>query len=68
MLYKKIHRQYLREFRIGRKYKGKYTGKVYEIAVKPYITKEYIQIGGWWLINFYSGELYNKDVFEWLED
>lgn len=35
MLYKKIHRQYLREFRMGRKFR--YNGEVHEVAGKLYI-------------------------------
>ena len=36
MLYKKIHRQHLREWRVGRKFKNEYD-VVYEVASKPYI-------------------------------
>ena len=36
MLYKKIHRQYLREFRVGMKFKTS-SGEVYEVTEKPQI-------------------------------
>lgn len=39
MLYKKIHRQYLREWKVGRKYKTS-SGKVYKVSRKPYIEKQ----------------------------
>ena len=35
MLYKKIHRQYLREFRKGRRFK--LDGEIYKIIKKPFI-------------------------------
>ena len=48
MLYKKIHRQFLREFRIGRKFEHKSsTGGVfgvYEVTGKPYICWRYIKV------------------------
>ena len=40
MLYKKIHRQYLREFRVGRRFMV--WDKVYKMARKPYIDGSYI--------------------------
>lgn len=43
MLYKKIHRQYVKEFRKGRKFKTKYT--VSEVIGKPYIEEEGYYIG-----------------------
>ena len=36
MLYKKIHRQYLREWRLGRKFKLD-NGEVYEVTKEPFI-------------------------------
>lgn len=42
MLYKKVHRQYLRKFRVGRKFE--YNNKVHEIIKEPYIYKNYICI------------------------
>lgn len=42
MLYKKIHRQFLRQFRIGRKYR--FSGCRFEITGKPYICGRSIQV------------------------
>ena len=42
VLYKKVHRQYLREFKKGRKFK--YDNKVHEIIKEPYIDETYICI------------------------
>lgn len=39
MLYKKIHRQYLRQWRLGRKYKM--YGEVCEVTREPYLDSEY---------------------------
>ena len=48
MLYKKYHRQYVREFREGRKFehRGSAGGVfgVYEVIGKPYISGRYIQV------------------------
>ena len=45
MLYKKIHRQYVKEFREGRKFKCEEFGDdVREITSKPYIDSR-----GWWI-------------------
>ena len=38
MLYKKVHRQYLRQWRIGRKYKM--YGQVCEVTREPYLESE----------------------------
>ena len=73
MLYKKVHRQYLREWRIGRKFK--YLGEVYEITKeKPFIDIECgnIRIDHWFLILILidgekSGQLWCKDNIEWLD-
>lgn len=46
MLYKKVHRQYLREFRIGRRFKDKYDNCIDEITGKPY-TYYIMVIFGW---------------------
>ena len=72
MLYKKVHRQYLRQFRVGRKFKC--YGFVYEITKeKPYIDIKggSIRIDHWYLILIAitgsgSGQLW-IDV-EWVED
>lgn len=44
VLYKKVHRQYLRQFKVGRKFKC--DGEVHEIIKEPYIGryKNYICI------------------------
>ena len=45
MLYKKIHRQYFREFRIGRRFKYEGNGVVCEVTKKLYIDNEnYIMV------------------------
>lgn len=79
MLYKKIHRQYLREFREGRKYRYEDVERV--VAKKPYIDGKYIQIiyvkdgcrfcSVQILIsieNLFLGELLSKSDITWLED
>ena len=66
MLYKKIHRQYVREFRMGRRFR--YKGCRFEITGKPYIDFTFIWIAGCWeLINTVSGRLWNKDRITWLD-
>ena len=66
MLYKKIHRQYVKEFRKGRKFK--IDGEVYEVTREPYIEGEYITIGCCWrLIPFWSGGLWYKYEITWLD-
>ena len=43
MLYKKVHRQYLKEFREGRKFKHEFSSNVVcEITRGPYIRGNYI--------------------------
>ena len=66
MLYKKIHRQHLREFRIGRKFKNKY-GSVCEVIKEPTIGKVAIWLEGYDLIRIPSGEIRYKDVLRWLD-
>ncbi len=53
MLYKKIYRQYLREFRIGRKFK--FYGGVFKITEKPRIEGNYIRVDDWDLISITGG-------------
>ena len=72
MLYKKVHRQYLRQFRIGRKIKDKYDNRIDEVAGKPYIDYDWhsIWLGGWCLIPMtgrYSGILRNKKRITFLD-
>ena len=65
MLYKKVHRQYIRQFRIGRKFR--FFGDVHEVAEKPYIENNTILVNGVDLIPLYSGRLLNRSVFVWLD-
>ncbi len=44
MLYKKTHRQYLREWRLSRRFKHEECGNVYRITKEPYIDGRYITI------------------------
>lgn len=79
MLYKKIHRQYLRQWRLGRKYKT--YGEVCEVTREPYLESKYAVAvgeriaGGKYLAansnilsigGKYSGHMW-KDP-KWLED
>ena len=76
MLYKKIHRQHLREWRIGRKFRYKSSFGVYEVTGKPYICRRYIRVDE---VNNYEektydlivalndGRLWNTDVIIWLD-
>lgn len=69
MLYKKVHRQYLREFRIERRFKYRSdSGKVYKIKGVPKIGWYYIEVKPLILIKLATGEMFNKDMIEWLED
>ena len=79
MLYKKVHRQYLREFRIGRKYRIGKDEKI--VAKKPYIEGKcimvfytidgrrfcsdqiLISIGG----RQYTGQIWHKDDITWID-
>lgn len=75
MLYKKIHRQYLRQFRIGRKF-NLYNDKCEEVIRRPYI--DYPKIYIWCsscrrcLIMMvdndvsHLGEIIDKDKITWL--
>ena len=70
MLYKKVHRQYLKEWRLGRKFK--YLGSNDEVVVRkvtyePTIVDSYICVNGVDLISFSSGKIRYKDVFIWLD-
>lgn len=68
MLYKKIHRQYLREFRVGRKFR--FDGEVYKVTTKPVTTDSTIFIfrGITYntLIDLYDGKMCYKDKVVWL--
>ena len=75
MLYKKVHRQYLRQFKKGRKFK--FYKEVYEAISKPFI--DYPKICIWcdwcrlYLIMMvdndvsHSGEIIGKDKITWLD-
>ena len=70
MLYKKIHRQYLREFRVGRRFE--YRGDIYEITRGPFfLTPRRIWIdrgiGNCMSILSESGKMQYKEIV-WLED
>lgn len=69
MLYKKTHRQYLREFRVGRKLKY-IGGGVYRIIEKPHIRIErnYICVGHWDRISLITGQCHYNGTIVWLED
>lgn len=67
MLYKKIHRQHVRQFWMGRRFE--YRGDIYEITKKPRIGRgqSRVVVDGWFLISLGSGRLCNRDVFKWLD-
>ena len=78
MLYKKAHRQYLREWRIGRRFRfyDDVNNWAYRITSEPYIKDNYIVIlrGSTYntfntfraLIDLYDGKMYYKDKVVWL--
>lgn len=64
MLYKKVHRQFVREFRVGRKFKYKNSSGggvfgVYEVTRKPYICGRSIKVNE---INNYDEGTYDLIV------
>ena len=66
MLYKKIHRQYLREFRKGRRFK--WFGSTEVVTKNPDIDGNYIWVGDLFLIHLPSGRIRHKnDIITWLE-
>lgn len=73
MLYKKIHRQFVRQFWVGRRYW--YRGEMYEITKKPHIgfCDKCINVDGGWPVIYIagprcSGKIQYKGAFVWLED
>lgn len=72
MLYKKIHRQHLREWRIGRRFRfyDDVNNWAYKITSEPYIKDNYIVIlrGSTYniLIDLYDGKMCYKDKVVWL--
>ena len=70
MLYKKIHRQYVRQFKEGREYKKCIDSNYYKVCkviYKPYIDDIFIRVDGWRLVHLPSGQLCNRNVFKWLD-
>ena len=79
MLYKKIHRQFLREFKVGRKYR--FGGVVFEITGKPYICGRYIRVDEVNIFEEWTYDTYDiiialdngkmsikiKDIITWLD-
>ena len=68
MLYKKIHRQHLREFKRGRKFK--INGNVYKIIEEPNIKENCICVDIFNLM-FMTGPykgIFRGNHIEWLED
>lgn len=69
MLYKKVHRQFLRQFWKGRKFRI-FGDEVYEVTSKPYIEKDYngnyINIYRWYLISLDSGKMILHNIITWL--
>ena len=76
MLYKKVHRQHLREFRVGRDFKCK--GRMFKVSKELHIHKDSnpisILLGScnmrWFLIPIVGpckGQLWNKDKITWLD-
>lgn len=72
MLYKKIHRQYLRQWRLGRKFKYGGFKTIFKITNKPYIDKNHtIRIDEKFpLISItgpFSGSMLSRDWITWLD-
>lgn len=67
MLYKKIHRQYLREWKVGRKFKFDDENKVREVTEKPYIRLFSIGTDFLILISFGSGRIMCDGNIEWID-
>ena len=68
MLYKKIHRRYLKQFRVGRKFKFKGLTEEYEITREPRIGAYYISTDRWLLIELPSGKMTLHDGYiTWLD-
>lgn len=67
MLYKKVHRQFIRQFWKGRKFKFNDGDiEVYEIIDEPVIDRDFVWVDGMNLISLYSGRLLHKDYITWL--
>lgn len=72
MLYKKTHRQYLRQWRLGRRFKVGDRNEVCNVTDdKPHTYSRRIWISGWDLITVegeYTGWMWWKNDITWLED
>lgn len=69
MLYKKTHRQYIREFWVGRKYRYRYNHEVRKIIFKPEVCEYFIRVGNCILIDTRGprlGQIQKKDI-TWLD-
>lgn len=68
MLYKKVHRRYIRGWKVGRKFKFKGLTEVYEITREPRIGLCYISTDRWLLIELYSGKMkLNDEYVTWID-
>ena len=71
MLYKKVHRQHIRQFWKGRKFRYNGGNMVGEVIGKPYIESfGAIYVDVWCLIPIegpYKGRMWRKDSIEWLD-
>ena len=81
MLYKKIHRQYLREWRKGRGFRFDNSGEECEIIRGPYIRDNYIWVDFGYvdyddyddldlirMTGGYPGQIRYHEAITWLED
>ncbi len=65
MLYKKTHRQYVKEFREGRQFWFK--NELFTVITKPGIDRDFIWIDSWVLIDITTGQIKHKNNIEWLD-
>lgn len=72
MLYKKVHRQHVREWRCWRRFKYNDRDEVYRIPsiAKPHIVEKFnIMVDEWALISMYGpslGKIWHKEII-WLD-
>ena len=67
MLYKKIHRQHVKEWRLGREFKYY---NIHRVTKKPHIEGSYIWMDGWHLISIrgiHLGQIHYKEKITWLD-
>ena len=69
MLYKKTHRQYLRQWRLGRKFKLHGSYIIHKVIEKPYIRSFEFDIcsDGWILIVLTTGRIMFGGNIKWLD-